>query len=318
MEFRKYNLRHPSGIHATILNYGARLHEFGVAKGHNIVVPMSSTSEYLTCTGYQNATIGPLANIVRDGEILLTNKSVQLDKNYGSHSLHSGKDGYDKKFWTLVFYQDCVLKLMLTDSNRLNNEVIFVYVIFELTSAGLNITYEADSNTEMWMNMTNHCYFNLVGEKNIYNHWIFVNANQVVDTDKDNIPMPTVSNIEDENERLLELKVLATTKSSVISKRLKKNSGFNHCYLLNKTKEHAVVLSHSSAKANLAIITTKPALQLYTTNHPTALGNSISTVHGAVCLEPMYPTNDYFKQEEALSYIPFGKKYRETDSYHFI
>ncbi|MDG3085366.1 hypothetical protein P7F88_04305 [Vibrio hannami] len=317
MKLRAFRLKHPTGVHATIVNYGARLHKLGISENHNVVVAAEKVEDYLTCTAFQGATIGPIANLVRNGEISTDKAVASFHKNHGSHSLHSGNDAYDKRYWSVVLLNENSVKLSLEDEHSFANCKINVSVLFELTPFGLDITYEASSDSDFWMNMTNHSYFNLVQDKDIYGHSMSINSNKVVATDESNIPTSMTVDIENERDCFIRSKELSLLREDLSTERLKKNNGINTCYLLQRSRNYAALVSHPEARVNLLITTTKPALQVYTTNNPIKLCER-NSLHGAVCLEPMYPTSDYFEKENARSYITCDRIYKETDSYNFV
>lgn len=81
----------------TFLPLGAIIQEFRVA-GHNIVLGFPTQELYVHHnTPHFGATIGRVANRVKDASVHLNGKDYSLPQNDGPNSLHGGVNGWGKR-----------------------------------------------------------------------------------------------------------------------------------------------------------------------------------------------------------------------------
>jgi aldose 1-epimerase len=99
-----YTLRNESGLAIKAMTYGAIITEFHVpdAQGEfaDIVQGFDTLDEYVAASPYFGATIGRLANRIKNAQFELDGKKYKLAANDGPNHLHGGKKGWDKVVWS--------------------------------------------------------------------------------------------------------------------------------------------------------------------------------------------------------------------------
>jgi aldose 1-epimerase len=159
----------------------------------------------------------------------------------------------------------------------------------------LEIEYEAISDKDTIVNLTNHSYFNLNGHNsgNILEHILRINATEIAKNDEEFIPNGEIQNIENTIFDFTNFKKIGTNINDDI---LKNRNGYDHCYIINANglTEAAVVKSEKSGII-LTCFTTKPAIQLYTANDLNSMDDQKDGCYykryGGLCLETQYPLN---------------------------
>jgi aldose 1-epimerase len=163
----------------------------------NISLGFDNLPDYAALSPYFGATIGRYGNRIAKGKFTLDGVDYQIPVNNGENALHGGTIGFDKKVW---------------DAEEVKTDqavgVAFTYVSpdgemgfpGELTSTvtytldrhdNLRIDYHATvAGKPTIVNLTNHVYFNLLGEGNgtIYDHVLELNAPKYTPVDATLIP----------------------------------------------------------------------------------------------------------------------------------
>ena len=99
-----YTLTNQNQLVLKAINYGAIITEFHVpdAQGEldDVVLGYGSLKEYVKETPYFGATIGRVANRIKNGEFELDGAKYKLAQNDQPNFLHGGKKGWDKVVWS--------------------------------------------------------------------------------------------------------------------------------------------------------------------------------------------------------------------------
>jgi Aldose 1-epimerase len=99
-----YTLTNKNGLVMKVTNYGVIITEFWApdrkGKLEDIVGGYESVDGYVKATPYFGATVGRVANRIKNAEFKLEGKSYKLAANNGTHHLHGGKKGWDKVIWS--------------------------------------------------------------------------------------------------------------------------------------------------------------------------------------------------------------------------
>ncbi len=140
--------------------------------------------------GKDGITVGRYANRIYKGHLCIDGLEYQLDTNENGHCLHGGTDGFDKKLWDIVSSNDSSAELCMTSPDK---DMGFpgemkVCVNYALLNNSIHIKYEASSDKDTVINLTNHTYFNLNGRGNADGHILQINAELWTETDDELIP----------------------------------------------------------------------------------------------------------------------------------
>ncbi|MEP6951979.1 MAG: aldose epimerase family protein, partial [Ginsengibacter sp.] len=194
-----YILKNHTGMEAAITNYGGRLVSLVVpdknGKMTDVVVGFKSVQDYVNSTEpYFGATIGRFGNRIAKGKFSLDGRQYTLFTNNGANTLHGGKKGYQSVVWDAKRLNDSSLELtyLSKDMEEGFPGNLTIKVIYSLTGDnGFKCQYEATTDKETIVNLTNHAFFNLNGEGSgtILNHTVKIYADKYTPVDSGLIPI---------------------------------------------------------------------------------------------------------------------------------
>jgi aldose 1-epimerase len=267
-------------ITATITNYGARLAGLLVPDKDgrlvDVVAGFKTVNAYLkSTTPYYGATIGRFANRIALGKFSLNGVDYQLPVNNGPNSLHGGS-GFHSKVWDINEAGDdfIVMHYFSPDGEDGYPGDLEVKVTYRLTDIALEINYEAISQSDTIINLTNHAYFNLNGEGsgNILGHTLQINANAYTRINQYLVPTGQLAAVANGP---FDFRLPKTIGQHIDAEheQLQFARGYDHNYVLDKTNPGDLALA---AKAtgdltgiSMEVMTTEPGMQLYTGNFMT-------------------------------------------------
>lgn len=330
-----YTLRNSSGMEVRIATYGGiivsirvpdRKGEFG-----DVVLGFSKLDSYLKGHPYFGAITGRYANRIAKGRFTLGGTEYKLATNNDANHLHGGVVGFDKMVWTarqLPVPDGVSLELTYLSKDgeegypgNLSNRVVYT-----LTNKNeLRIDYDATTDKDTVINLTNHSYFNLAGEGNgdILNHRLMINADRFTPTDAGAIPTG-------------ELRTVAGTPfdftmPTAIGQRIEQDDrqlvlgkGYDHNWVLNgqmgTLRQAARVVEPTSGRV-LEVWTTEPGLQFYTGNY---LDGSLTGKSGkpyqrraGFCLETQHYPDSPNKPAFPTTVLKKGARYRTSTVFKF-
>lgn len=171
-----YSIENKNGVRAVVMTYGAILKNLYVpdkkGKLRDVVLGYDKLWQYFKNGSCFGSTIGPIANRTAEGKFALGKNEYQMPVNdRGINNLHTDlENGFHKRVWSAeenVEGKDSVtFSLTKKDGEMGHPGTMKVQVTYSLTSKNeLKIHYHADTNKKTVINMTNHSYFNLSGQK---------------------------------------------------------------------------------------------------------------------------------------------------------
>src|SRR5215216_3218510 len=196
-----YTLRNVHGVEAKITNYGGILVSLKVpdrnGKFDDVVLGFDDLDSYLKGHPYFGALIGRYGNRIAKGRFTLNGVEYKLAVNNGENTLHGGLKGFDKVVWTghemkTKAGPSVLLTYLSKDGEEGYPGNLRVRVVYTLTDKNeLKIDYSATTDKATVINLTNHSYFNLLGEGNgdILEHHVQINAVRFVPIDTGSIPL---------------------------------------------------------------------------------------------------------------------------------
>lgn len=289
-----YTITNSNNQSVTVINYGGIITHWNYVdtKKNNIdiIVGFTNVPDYQTHDFYCGGIIGRYANRIANGSFNLNNKTYTLAKNNNGNSLHGGLHGFNKKFWTVKILNQNTLELFYisVDGEEGFNGNLQVTVTYTFNNNNqLTINYKAITNKATPINLTNHAYFNLSGstKNNIYNHKLFINADNILELTANQIPTGKLLNV-------------ANTNFDFTNMALIQPLNYDHNFVLNTNNEalkHAATAYCQASNLKLEVHTTEPGLQLYTGNFLDGSfynknGEAIKK-HTAFCLETQHYPN---------------------------
>jgi aldose 1-epimerase len=294
-------LRNHQGAQAVILDYGCTVQSLVVpdARGGftDVVLGYDTVHEYEDNGGYIGCAVGRFANRIGKGAFTLNEKTYLLARNDGENHLHGGLRGFDKYIWdSEVQGNSLALTRLSPDGEENYPGNLSVRITYTLTDDNaLRLAYDADTDADTIVNLTNHSYFNLNGQGSVLQHFLQVFADAYTGIDKNCLPtgafQPTAGSAFD----FRELKQIGRDIDAP-DIQLHYGSGYDHNFVLSgsfmlispvKSRKAAVLYSPESG-IRMTVLTTQPGMQVYSGNHLTNRKGKNGIKFGrrsAVCLE---------------------------------
>ena len=226
---------------------------------HSLVLGYPRLEPYFINSGKLGAIVGRYANRIANGKAKIDGKIYSLNKNQNkTHTLHGGTDGSAARNWKIIEHDKSKVKLFdeLPDGHMGFPGNLKVKTTYKVDKSTIDIFIEASTDKTTLCNFTNHSYFNLDGTKNIANHNLIVNCENVLPVDKNGIPL---SKPVSAKELSLEFKN---------SRKLNddgKPTEIDHNFCISNTRQNLSTNAILSTKnISLELLSTEPGLQIYT------------------------------------------------------
>ncbi len=280
----EYTLKNARGTTVKLINYGGVITAIEVPDRHgksaNIVLGFASLKDYEAYNGniHFGALIGRYANRIAGGQFQLDGQTYKLPINNAPNTLHGGPDSFDSKVWSakpLDGGKDGAgveLSYVSPDGENGFPGTLTVHVTYRLTDDNaLHIVYEASTDKDTVVNLTNHTYFNLAGEGSgsVEDQEIRIAASRYTPTDRTSIPTGELASVEGTP--------LDLRKPTPIGKHLRSDfeqmvyaRGYDHNWVLDaggpSTPAFAASVRDPRSGRVLSVDTTQPGLQFYSAN----------------------------------------------------
>ncbi len=329
-----FTLKNKNNVSVDITNFGGIIVSINVPdkKGNMVDVTLghSDFEKYLDNPEFFGALVGRHANRIEDAKFELNGKVYELLKNDGKNHLHGGAIGFHNVVWKAeVKTGDGEEKLVLThyspdgEENYPGN--IEVKVEYSLTDDNeIVIDYNAVSDKDTVVNLTNHAYFNLAGHASgdVLKHQIYINADSFTPVNSECIPTGEIRSVKGTVMDFTTLREFATSIESS-DEQIRNGIGYDHNWVLNtkgNLKEVAAELYHPESGRLMQVFTTKPGVQFYSGNHlANKLGkeNAVYSKRTGLCLETQYFPNAMKHKHFPSPILKAGEKYHHITIYKF-
>jgi aldose 1-epimerase len=285
---------------------GISLSGIGVYSQSDVVLSYPSADEFDSDPYYLGATLGPVANRLKDGcfDLLNDNHAVDINEPDRSNVLHGGTHGLHQQTFQ-------------ASPTRADNAVVFslalphladgfpgdrlITVRYELLEdLSLQFDFAASTDRTTVMNLANHAYFNLGGP--LSEHELTLNAEHYTPVDDRLIPTGEIAPLKGSALDYSDWKALGDT-------------AIDHNFVLPEDGKlrRAASLRLRATQLQLDVVTTQPALQVYT-------GDGLTTPftpRSGICLEaqgfPDAPNQPIFPN----IVLEPGATYRQRTIYRF-
>ena len=199
----EYTLCNASGMEVKLITFGGILTSIRVPDrgGHfaNVALGFDRLAKYEAEHPYFGAITGRYANRIAGGKFSLDGADYELFKQDGIASLHGGEVGFDKRNWAARQFENGVeLSYLSPHGEEGYPGNLDVSVRYSLDADNtLRIEYSAATDAPTVLNLTNHSYFNLLGEGEgtIYDHILTLNADSYTPTDARQIPTGEIASV---------------------------------------------------------------------------------------------------------------------------
>ncbi len=272
-----YTLQNESGAFVRLSSVGAGIVGIAVpdkdGKLADVVLGYPEAASYFADGPCAGKCPGRYANRIAKGKFTLDGAEYTLPINNGPNHLHGGPAGFQNQVWDSRIANDGVEFMYFSEDGEAgypgNLKVVARYEWGEDNALKLYFTARSDKATVV--NLTNHAYFNLNGEGNgdILAHELKLNASVYLPTDETLIPVGEPDPVAGTPMDFQEFKAIgAEIKEDFPA--LKYGKGYDNCWMINGYEpgqlQSAAKLYSPQSGRMLEVLTTQPAVQIYTGN----------------------------------------------------
>jgi aldose 1-epimerase len=329
-----FTLTNRNGVEAKITNYGGILVSLKTPDRSgqlgDVVLGYDTLAAYVKRNPMFGALIGRYAGRIAKAKFTLNGVEYQLERNSGGENhIHGGLKGFDKKVWQAkpVSRPDGAaleLSYLSKDGEEGYPGNLSVTVTYTLTNDNaLKLDYNATTDKDTVINLTNHSYFNLAGTGDVLQHQISINADRFTVAGDKLIPTGEL--------RMVKGTPLDFLQMTAIGARIDAQDAQ---MVLAKGYDHNFVLNHKASELGLAakvyepvtgrtmeVFTTEPGVVFYTSN---GFDGSIMGKGGqpylrraGFCLEAQHFPDSPNKPQFPSTVLKKGEKYHATTVYKF-
>lgn len=321
-----YRLTNALGAEVCLSDRGARILSLMVPgrQGilYDVVLGFDSLAGYFPQASEFGAVIGRYANRIGNARWIRRGDTIRLSQNNGSHCLHGGAQGWQHKLFQGRQTDASTVEMTLfsPDGDMGFPGNMQVSVTYKLTEDNvLAICYEATTDKETIINMTNHSYFNLSGNPALsgMEQLLFVNADRYTPADRSLLPTGEIASVKDTPFDFNEPRLLSTVVNDSALVSLDANWVLN---TKGDLTQLAASLVSPASGILLEVYTTEPGLQIYTAyiRRPTfGKGGVAFNRRPSVCLETQhFPDSPNHPAWPSVRLRP-GETYRSECLYKF-
>jgi len=275
----EYTLCNASGMEVKLITFGGILTSIRVPDrgGHfaNVALGFDCLAKYEAEHPYFGAITGRYANRIAGGKFSLDGADYELFMQDGGASLHGGEVGFDKRIWSAQAVDKGVELSYLSPAGEEgypgNLNVTVRYSLSEGNE--LRIDYSAVTDAPTVLNLTNHSYFNLLGEGEgaIYDHILTLNADSYTATDARQIPTGEIASVAGTPFDFRLPKTLGPGQRSA-HPQIIMSKGYDHNFVLNRGGLSDGELGFAARVYEprlgriMEVWTTEPGIQIYAGN----------------------------------------------------
>lgn len=168
-----YELKNRHGLVLKVTTYGAAVTALHVpdrfGRLADVVLGFDDLQGYVEHTEYMGATVGRVANRIRDGVFQLEGKRYQVAINDPPHHLHGGPRGWSRRPWTGTAQETArgpsvELRYTSPDGEEGYPGTVEASTVYTLThDNSLIVEMRARTDRTTIVNMAHHTYWNLAG-----------------------------------------------------------------------------------------------------------------------------------------------------------
>lgn len=307
----------PSGVAVRILTIGASLQSIIVPDREgvldDVLLGFDDPADYLRHRKFFGATVGRFANRIAGGRF----RSFQIPQNGPPNSLHGGPEGLDRHNWTIDASGDDWVRLATfsPDGDQGFPGNLNASVTYRLTEGTtLSVVWEATTDVETPVNLTNHAFFNLGGatsQRDTMGHHLSVNAARYLPVDPTGIPEGDPAPVKG---TAFDFRIPRPIGSMIRADddQLRRRQGYDHNFCLDG--QDACTLHDPVSGRRMALWTDQPGVQVYSGNFLNGTlagkGGLAPRMGDAVCLEPQGWPDSPNRPDFPSPYIPAGGTYR--------
>lgn len=325
----KYIITNANGSYVEIIDYGCKICKIVVPNKNkelvNVCLGYDTLDEYVDDGCFLGTAVGRYANRIANGKFTINGVEYKVDLNEdGVNNLHGGYKNFSNCVWKLDEKGDDFVKFTrkFVDMEGGFPGNITAYITYQWSDSNeLLISYEATTDKDTVINMTNHSYFNLSGDytKEILDHEVIIYTDKYTPVNEKCIPLDGV-------ESVIGTPFDFTTRHKIgeridcDNEQLRIGKGYDHNYAFDNLDDKlmAEVFCEESG-ISLKCYSCEPGIQLYTGNNLVMLNKDEDKfkLRTGLCLEtqkyPDSPNNDKFPSALVKAF----EKYSSYTKYEF-
>lgn len=317
-----------------VINYGARIQTLKFA-GQDVVLGFDTLETYAKKKQNFGAIVGRYIGRIIGGKLPITYKkgkkhyteTYQLQVGSNGDCAHGGTPSFSQQYWQFLSSTDstCTLRFVSPDGENGFPGELTLDVTYTLQHDALRIDYIATTTKPTVLNPSNHSFFNLTAnmEENVLDEWLWINSDSTALYNNKKQVTGQMASVTDSPFDFRHPTAIGKRIGSD-NEQLKVTNGYDHCYKLNNSKPlqtPVARLSDLSTGISMEVLTTEPAMQIYTAN---SHNGSIVGKEGkhyikqnAICFETMhFPDSPNNPQWPTTLLLP-GETFHSTTIYRF-
>jgi aldose 1-epimerase len=316
-------------LRATILDMGGTITAIQVpdrqGRLRNVVLGLKDLAAH-EASGWWDCLIGRYANRLSNG-ITVGGRHYPLTPDANGVTLHGGRgQSWGARLWQVTASNDEAvgLRLVSPDGDQGFPGTMTVDVSYRVTEDSLRLDYAATTDADTVVNLTNHIYFNLAGTGSVLPQLLQLNADAITPTDAHQIPTGEIASVAG---TALDFRVPTALGDRVDSgePQMALARGLDHNFVLNKSApdalDWAARLSDPESGVLLELLTTQPAVQVYSTNNVkpgqfNAQGTEIQK-RGGLALETQHFPDSPNRPAFPSTLLRPGETFRSTTTFRF-
>lgn len=321
-----FRLSGAENSYVEILDYGATIRAIVIPDRDgvptDVVLGFDTPGAYQASDTYFGATVGRHANRIGQGRFTLNGETYTLAVNNGPNHLHGGLDGFDNRSFTPELAGDTLkMHLISPHGDQGYPGTLCLTVSFTFSPDNrLTIHYNAVTDRDTVVNLTNHSYFDLSGGKDPQGQLLTVDADQYTENDADTLPTGVIASVENTPfDFRTEKPVGRDNQAGHI--QIQRCNGYDHNFVLKNggaLQEFALLRSPVTG-IRMTAATDLPGVQLYGANfvNTTGKGGAHYVPYSACCLETQFFPNAMAVDSFQKPVLRAGESFDHTTVYHF-
>ena len=328
----RFTLESPSGLRAQIVSHGGALVSLAVpdraGRLDDVVLSFDDLAGYAGGRGYLGALIGRYANRIAGARFVLDGTEHRLAANEGQNHLHGGLRGFDKMVWAATprsTPSGPALELAYASAHGEEGYPgnLSVRATYTLEADALRIDYAATTDRDTVVNLTNHTYWNLAGHAagSILGHRLVIDADRFAAIGPGLIPTGELRAV-DGTPFDFRQEAAIGARIDDGDEQLRLAGGYDHSFAIDGgggLRRAARVLEPTSGRV-LEVLTTEPAVQLYTGNYLDGMRGKAGAIYHrrtGFCLETQHHPDSPNQPAFPTTTLRAGAWYRSATVYRF-
>ena len=326
-----FELDNGCGLRACISNYGGVLQSLMVQNRRgewlDVVLGYDTLTQYMQSDTFFGAMVGPIADRLAEGKCCVGGKTAQFPLNAGPDSMHCSDYGFHCRVWDWEALADGIALSGSFAPGELGLPGgLQVRLCYRLLNNALRLEYEAVSNCETALSLTNHSYFTLNGGVgSCSDHVLRLFADTYAETRRERDPICTGRTLSVENTPF-DLRQGCRLEAVIACHEfdeIRTGGGIDHFFPVRGQGMRNHALLHC-AESGLGMLcrSTAPGLLVYSANGlRSEMGKrgAVYEKNWAVCMETeCFPNAVNFPEHRADVLLQPGERYASATEFCFM